>query len=106
MISSTGYSYERVRKGLCMSNAEHNASLNAKRERIHRGGVPTFNKHDVGTAFNCMGCRKRKEGFRMKVTYSYEKKNNPDQNYRYVYEYKLGMVCSEACYSMVVMRMS
>jgi hypothetical protein len=89
-----------------MNNSEHNASLNRKRERIHSEGVPTFNKHDVTMAFNCMGCRKRKEGFRMKVTYTYEKKKNPDRPNRYEWDRKLGTVCSENCYSMVVMRMS
>lgn len=89
-----------------MNATEYNANLNKRRECIHSEGHPTFKKHDVTTSFNCMGCRKRKKGFRMKVTYTYERKNNPDKNIRYEWDRNLGTVCSEICYSMVVMRFS
>ena len=88
-------------------NESHNSSMEKKRKYINDTGVPTFGKEDVSTAFNCLGCRKRKDGFRMKVYYTYEKKKNPDHHsWMCKYHHKLGHVCSEICYSMVVMRMS
>jgi hypothetical protein len=90
-----------------MNSESYNAGMERKRKFIHDSGVPTFGKSDVSIAFNCMGCRKRKEGFRMKIWYQFEKKKNPKLQIYYTARHRnLGQVCSEVCYSMVVMRMS
>lgn len=91
-----------------MNEAEKNYRENdrRKREYIHADGVPTFGRVDVTYGFNCMGCRKRKDGFRTRVFYRYEPKNNPDNGGRGQWNHYLGYVCSEICFQMVVMRLS
>jgi len=88
-----------------MNNEQHNAGFERKRKLIHEGGIPTFGKEDVTTKFNCIGCRKRKDGFRLRVFYQYERKNNPNGHYGCM-KHNLGYVCSEICFQMVVMRLS